>query len=290
MISVYTFAKSKLQVKDARSLSELEEIAKETEWSWIDCAEPSDEELLTIAKFLKEDNIINIIKTKQMLSQYERINDHVLIPSILVDFREKLETYPIYIFTNERSLVTVRNENAQKPIKNTIRTFQDCVKKLKCETSSSFVISRLFHEITNENLNTTMMLRSRIAEIEEEVLEKPASKKIDRAVFKLKREIAALERILWTQKEVMLAIDEGVVPTIESSKMDKSTLNHAIDNISRELSLISAHNDALDSVLSVRGLGMIHRVETILVLFAVLTLVADAIMVLLEFGVLHFAL
>lgn len=288
MLWTYTFVKSKLQLKDLSSKGEVEKLAKEVNWLWVDCLEPNDEELQIIAELLQETKVIDMIKTQQILSQYERINDHVLIPALLVDFKGKLETYPLYIFANEKMFITVRNKNASRPINNTLRTLQDCVMKVKCDTSSSFVVSRLFHEITSENLNTIMTLRSSIAEIEEKVLEKPADKKIDKAVFKLKREIANLERVLWVQRETMLAIQEGVVPTIQATEIDKQTLNHTIRNTSRELSLLSAHNDALNSILSVRGLGMIHRIETMLVYLTILMLVVNVFLVLLELGMFHF--
>jgi Mg2+ and Co2+ transporter CorA len=288
MLRTYTFVKSKLQLKDLSSKGEVEKLAKEVNWLWVDCLEPNDEELQIIAELLQETKVIDMIKTQQILSQYERINDHVLIPALLVDFKEKLETYPLYIFVNEKTFITVRNKNASRPINNTLRTLQDCVMKVKCDTSSSFVVSRLFHEITGENLNTIMTLRSSIAEIEEKVLEKPADEKIDKAVFKLKREIANLERVLWVQRETMLAIQEGVVPTIQATEIDRQTLNNTISNVSRELSLLSAHNDALNSILSVRGLGMIHRVETMLVYLTILMLVVNVFLVLLELGMFHF--
>jgi Mg2+ and Co2+ transporter CorA len=288
MLWTYTFVKSKLQLKDLSSKGEVEKLAKEVNWLWVDCLEPNDEELQIVAELLQETKVIDMIKTQQILSQYERINDHVLIPALLVDFKGKLETYPLYIFVNEKMFITVRNKNASRPINNTLRTLQDCVMKVKCDTSSSFVVSRLFHEITGENLNTIMTLRSSIAEIEEKVLEKPADKKIDKAVFKLKREITSLERVLWVQRETMLAIQEGVVPTIQVTDIDRQTLKHTISNVSREHSLLSAHNDALNSILSVRGLGMIHRVETILIYLTILTLLTDVVMVLFELGVFHF--
>jgi Mg2+ and Co2+ transporter CorA len=266
----------------------VEKLAKEVNWLWVDCLEPSDEELQIIAELLQETKVIDMIKTQQILTQYERINDHVLIPALIVDFKEKLETYPLYIFANGKIFITVRNKNASRPINNTLRTLQDCVMKVKCDTSSSFVVSRLFHEITSENLNTIMTLRSSIAEIEEKVLEKPADEKIDKAVFKLKREITNLEGVLWVQRETMLAIQEGVVPTIQVTDIDRQTLNHTISNVSREHSLLSAQNDALNSILSVRGLGMIHRVETILIYLTILTLLTDVVMVLFELGIFHF--
>jgi len=132
-----------------------------------------------------------------------------------------------------------------------------------------------------------MTLRARTDEIEEKALANPGDKQINKTVFALKREISTLERILWTQRELMLSIEESVIPVIQSSKLDEQTLSHAVSNISRELSLISSNDNALDSILRLQDLGMIHRVERILIYLTLLTLLANIIMILKEVGVLR---
>jgi len=132
-----------------------------------------------------------------------------------------------------------------------------------------------------------MTLRARTDEIEEKALANPGDKQINKTVFALKREISTLERILWTQRELMLSIEESVIPVIQSSKLDEQTLSHAVSNISRELSLISSNDNALDSILRLQDLGMIHRVERILIYLTLLTLIANIIMILIEVGVLR---
>jgi len=127
-----------------------------------------------------------------------------------------------------------------------------------------------------------MALRERIDEIEERALTKPGDKGISKVVFSLKREISTLERILWVQRGMMLDIREGVVPAVESSEMDRQTLSYAISDISRELSLIDSYGNALDSILRLQDLGMIHRVERTLIYLTLVTLLMNVIMILLE--------
>jgi len=83
----------------------------------------------------------------------------------------------------------------------------------------------------------------------------------------------------------MLNIREGVVPTVEFSEMDRQTLGYAINNISRELSLINSYNDTLDSILRLQDLGMIHGVERILIYLTLVTLLANVVVILLELGI-----
>lgn len=78
---------------------------------------------------------------------------------------------------------------------------------------------------------------------------------------------------------------EGVVPMIQTSQEVRETLNHPINNISRELSLLDSHNNALDSILSLQDLGLIHRVERNLIYLTILALVVSVLLILLEIDI-----
>jgi Mg2+ and Co2+ transporter CorA len=288
MIWAYVLTKSnKLQARDVHSLSGLQRLDKEANWLWIDCMEPDDKELEEIAGLLKETEITSAIGKRQIFSRYRKINDYVLISIPLVVFKDKLETYPVYVFAKEKTVITVRSKHSSKSVDNTLKTFQDCILKV-CErgVASPFIVNRLFHEVSDENLEVVMALRVRTDEIEEKALANPGDKQINKTIFALKREIFTLERILWTQRELMLSIEEGVVPVVQSSELDEQTLTHAVSNISRELSLINSNEDALDSILRLQDLGMIHRVERTLIYLTLITLIVNVIMILLEVGLL----
>ncbi len=274
---------NKLQARDAHSFAELQSPNKKMKWLWIDCMEPDDKELKIIAEFVKDTGITRAIRERQVFSPYRKVNDHVLISIPLVVFREKLETHPIYVFAKEKNVITVRTRHSSKAIDHTLDTFRDCILKV-CEhgNASSFIVNRLFHEVSNENLDAVMALRASTDDIEEKALANPGDKQINKAVFALKREVSSLERILWTQRELMLSIEEGIVPVVQSSEMDKQTLSHAVSNISRELSFISSNDAALDSILRLQDLGMIHRVERTLIYLTLITLIVNFIMILLE--------
>ncbi len=286
MMWTYKLAESTLQSKDVDSLSQLQELVKGADWLWIDCLEPDEEELLAIAGLLKKSKIVDIIKEKQLFSRYEKINAHLLITILLIRFKDRLETDPIYVFANEKTFITVRSSDSSKAISDTLKILQDCTLKVKSDTVSSFIISRLFHEVTNESINTIMALRGHIDKIEEKALAKPADKRISKTVFELKREISVLERTLWVQRELMLTLREGVMPTIQPSEMDTQILTHATNNISRELSLTSSYNSALDSILRLQDLGMIHRVERILIYLTIVTIIMNAILILWQVNIL----
>ncbi|MCK4634187.1 hypothetical protein KAT42_05075, partial [Candidatus Bathyarchaeota archaeon] len=57
-------------------------------------------------------------------------------------------------------------------------------------------------------------------------------------------------------------------------------------NISRELSLVDSHNNALESILSLQDLGLIHRVERNLIYLTLMALIVSVILILLEIDIL----
>lgn len=288
MIRTYALTKkNELRARDVDSLDEMEKLAGESNWLWLDSVEPNDEELEMINGLLKETEIMKDIKKRQVFSHHAKVNDYVMISIPLVVFEEKLETYPIYLFAKEKILITIRSRHSSESVDSALETFRDCLSKV-CQygNASSFIVGRLFHEVSSENLDSVMMLRKQTDEIEEKALRNPGDKKIGKKVFALKRDISALERIFWTQRELMLSIEEGVIPAIQSSKMDEQVLGHAVSNITRQISLLTANDDALDNVLSLQDLGMIHRVERMLIYLTLVTLVVNIIMILIEVDIL----
>ena len=278
---------NELQARDADSANELRRLGEEANWLWVDCMEPDDQELKVVSGLIEETEFISAIRERQIFSHRKKINDYVLISIPFPVFKDTLEIFPIYVFAKEKVLVTVRSEHSSRSIQNTLDTFQDCLSKV-CQdgNASSFIVSRLLHGVSDENLDVVMMLRAHTDEIEEKALEKPGDKKIGKRVFLLKRQISALEKILWTQRELMLSIEEGIFPAIQSSKQDEQTLSHAVSNVSRQLSLLTSNDDALDSILSLQDLGMIHRVERILIYLTLLTLIVSVITILIDVDIL----
>lgn len=289
MIWVYKVAESnRLQAIDASGLSELQALSEEADWLWVDFMEPDDEELEVIAELLEDAEVIRDIKKRRVFSRHERISDYLLVSIPLAVLGDELEIFPLYVFMKEKMLLTVRSKYSSKSVKNALKTFEDCVGTV-CEgaTNSSFILSRLFHEISNENLDLVIALRESIDEIERKALANPGDKKIVHSVFAVKREICALERTLWSQSELMSSIREGIVLMIETSEEIVATLNHAINNISRELSFLNSYNNALDSILSLQDLGMIHRVERNLIYLTLIALIVSVILILLEIDIIN---
>jgi len=201
-------------------------------------------------------------------------------------FEERLEKHLICLFVKEKTLLIVRGRDSSQLVKRAMKTFRNCIGRVSGgNISLPFIVGRLFHEITNANLDVVMALRESIDKLEQKALANPADRSIIRSVFQLKRETSTLERILWSQRELMLSIREGLVLEIETTDEIRETLDHAVSNISRELSLIDSHNNALESILSLQDLGLIHRVERNLIYLTLIALVVSVLLILLEIDI-----
>lgn len=125
-----------------------------------------------------------------------------------------------------------------------------------------------------------MALRERIEMVEKEAITKPSKKAIIQNVFGLKREIAMLYRLLWSEERMMSSLKDGLIPNIELCQETVLSLEDAIDNISRELEFLNSYDSALDTVLTIQDLGMIHGVERTLIYLTIVIVIANVILIL----------
>jgi len=158
---------------------------------------------------------------------------------------------------------------------------KDCVVEGK-EVGSSFIVSRLFREIADGNSEAMVSFRELIDKIEEEALEKPWRKTVTRSVFKLKKWISRLYRLLWVEKELISDIKEGVMPHVKLTNEERIVVDDAMDNINRELEFIDSYNRSLDSILRLQDLGLIHRVERNLVYLTIIILFMNILLIILS--------
>jgi len=174
-------------------------------------------------------------------------------------------------------LITSRNGYSTKLVGKVVETLEGYIAEGE-EANLSFIVSRLFREAARENSEAMMSIKEKIDKIEEEALERPREKSIARSVFRLKREIFTLHRLLWVEKELMSDVKECVVPHVEPNEEAKMIVNDAINDIDRELAFVDSYGGTLDSILSLQDLGLIHRVEKTLIFLTSIILVLDIIL------------
>jgi Mg2+ and Co2+ transporter CorA len=272
MIRVYTASGKTLQSGDIVSLKTLNNFSSRVDWLWVDCWNLDEKETKIILNFLQvEEKVFNNIQRK-IHPTCERYRDYVLISIPYVEFVETLRVHPISLIMKEKSLITARDEHSAKLVGKIVETLGSYMLE-NGDVNLSFVVSRLFREIAEENSKAMMFIKEKIDRVEERALENPRDKSVTHSVFKLKKEIFTLHRLLWVEKELMSDMKECVIPYLKINDETRLIIEDAINDIDRELEFEDSYSRTLDDILRLQDLGLIHKVErTLIYLTAIIIL------------------
>ena len=285
MIRVYTVKNKELLETEVTSKKEVDIIFTKVKRAWVDCSDLDEDETKVVADLLGvEAKTLNGIENGKIRPHYEKCLDdtcpfYTWISTPIVEFTGKLVLHPLSIILKERFLVTLRNNYSNRLIESAIRTFRAMTPEQKKPT---VILCKLIHEIIDENSGAMVSIRDRIDNLEAESMEGKKGKSTTASVFKLKRNLSTLHRLLWAEKEMLSDIDLGVIPNLNLVPEAKLIIEDASDDIIRELEFVDSFNRSLDSILRLEDLGAIHRVESKLVLLTWGLFVLTIFLVLLE--------
>lgn len=223
---------------------------------------------------------MNDITQRTISPSYKRYRDYVLLSISSIEFEKALHVHPISVIIKEKMLITLRNECDTRLIGKIVETLGSYMIE-NGEVHPSFVVNRLFREIADQNSDAMMSFKELIDEVEEKALAKPWDKSVTHLVFRLKKEISTLQRLLWVEKELMSDVKERVIPYVELDEEAKLILSDAINDIERELEFVDSYGRALDGILRLQDLGLIHRVERNLIYLTAMILLLTVISIIL---------
>ncbi len=282
MMWAYAVKAKTVRATDVSSLDELRMLEKQGDWLWVDCFEPNPQEFQVVQEMLSIDTrILDDIKKGKVFSRYKKHNDCTILSISVASTESGLKTYPIYVGVKEKVLLTLRSQGSSKPIERAIQTLRDCIEEME-RTGPFFVVCEILRETSNENLEVMMALRERIEMVEAEAIATPSQRTTAKRVFELKREIAVLYRLLWSEEQLMSGLKDGLVPNLEPCEENVLGLEDAMSSISRELEFLNSYDSALDGVLTMQDLGMIHRVEKTLIYLTIVIIITNLILIILE--------
>jgi Mg2+ and Co2+ transporter CorA len=285
LIRVYTVKENELYVNDVSSEKELDDVMGGVERSWVDCCELNDEETRIVSKLLEvEAATFDAIKSGMIHPSYAECRDeecpyYTWISTPVVEFKDDLKLHPLSLILKERFLITLRNRHSTRLIESALQIYKVLRPE---ERKASVVLAKIFSEIVDENSRAIVPVRDLIDDLEEEGLEKPTKKSITKSIFKLKRGLNRLQRLLWAEKELLSDMILGVVPRFKLAPEAKTIVDSAADDIDRELEIVDSYNNSLDSILRLQDLGSIHKVETNLVYLTIALVVLTIILIGLE--------
>ena len=105
-------------------------------------------------------------------------------------------------------------------------------------------------------------------------------------VFALKKQIARFYRLLWDEQQIIAGLKNGLIPNIKLCEKSVLSLEDTFNNLARELEFLTSYDNALDGILRLQDLSMIHRVERTLIYLTIITVIMNLILILLELSVL----
>ncbi len=284
MIRVYyTVAGKKLHSSDIASSKALHDLSSKADWLWVDCSDLDDKETAILSEFFGiETNILNNVKKEKIDPSCERYRDYALISIPFVEFGNALQLHPMSVIVKERIIITSRDAYSTKLVGKLVETLRSYMIE-NGGIELSFIVGRLLREVANENSKAMMSIKEQIDKIEEKTLEKPWQKSVTHSVFRLKREVFALHRLLWVERELMSDVRERVVPHIKIDEEAELIIHDAIDDIDRELEFADSYSRSLDSILTLQDLGSIHRVERTLIFITIMILLLDIFLIIGEY-------
>lgn len=288
MIRVYTVKKKVLFEAEVNSKKEMDKIFTKVKRAWIDCSELDENETKIVAALLGvEAKTLNGIEDGRIRPHYEKCLEetcpfYTWISTPIVEFTESLMLHPMSIILKERFLVTLRNNYSDRIIEATIQTFKAMTPEQKKPT---VILCKLIHEIIDENSGAMVSIRDQIDKLEEQAMRGGKKTNVTASVFKLKRNLSTLHRLLWAEKEMLSDLDLGIIPNLTLVSEAKLIIEDASDDITRELEFVDSFNRSLDSILRLEDLGAIHRVESNLVLLTWALVILTIVLVMLELDV-----
>jgi len=288
LIRVYTVKDKMLFENEVSSKREMNKIIDKVKRAWVDCSDLDESETKIVADLLGvETKTLNGIENGKIRPHYQKCLDetcpfYTWISTPVVEFTDKLELHPMSIILKERFLVTLRSKYSERLIESTIRTFKAMSPEQKKPT---IILCKLIHEIIDENSSAMVSIRDSIDALEAEAMAGQKNKSITESVFKLKRNLSTLHRLLWAEKEMLSDIDLGIIPNLILVPEAKLIVEDASDDITRELEFVDSFNRSLDSILRLEDLGAIHRVESNLVLLTVALVILTIVLVLIEIDI-----
>jgi len=285
LIRVYTVKNKELFEADVRSKEEMDNIVANVKRAWVDCWDLNDKETMIVSRLLGVDaTTLDGIENGTVRPTYAKCLDeecpyYTWISTPVVEFASELKLHPLSIILKERFLITLRSAYSSRIIESAIRRFKTLHLE---ERKPSVTLVGLLAEIIDENSLAMVLIRDQIDKIEGDALKKPRKKAITQSIFKLKRGLSILQQLLWAEKELLSDLILGVIPRLRIEPEAKPIVEDAMDDITRELEIVDSYNTSLDSVLSLQGLGSIHKVETNVVYLTITLIALTIILIILE--------
>ncbi|MFH0860585.1 MAG: magnesium/cobalt transporter CorA [Candidatus Altiarchaeota archaeon] len=230
----------------------IEDASKLSGKFWIDWTNPKRDNLKELEKHfgfhhLTLDDCIHAVQRPKV----EEYKDHFFLIAIAVNYRNnsKVEGEQIGFFIGKNYLVTV-HKNELPLIENTKKALLEN-NQLILSRGPRFLMYRILDTIVDEYFTVLDDIEDDISKVENEIVKKPTKVTVQR-IFKLRKDLLLLRKIVWPLREVVNLLRSSGLPNISEETMHY--YRDLYDHVIQVIDLIETYRElligALDTYLS----------------------------------------
>jgi Mg2+ and Co2+ transporter CorA len=230
-----------------------------------------------------ENKVLETIKKNKTFPRFTVQNNYVFICISIANFQGGFQSHPLYIAVRDKILLTVRTSNSSRPVEYVLESFEKAPSKMS-GADSTLVLCKILFETASSNLDVLLTLREGIEDLEEKAIAEASPKRTVKSVFVLKKQLANFYHLLAHEQQTLKELKDGIIPDVNITQPSATLLSDALKSISEELEFLDYYDSALDGILRLQDLGMIHKVETRLIQLTVVIIIMNVIILAIDLG------
>ncbi|MBI2208360.1 magnesium/cobalt transporter CorA [Candidatus Woesearchaeota archaeon] len=243
MIHVYNFQKEGVKLGSLVGLSE-------TTKCWAHCINPTEKELIEIS----EKANIPLEDLKEVLDEEERPKVSDLDNYSLIVVRapwvenDEISTTPLSLFIskNKNNVITIALKELSSV--NKIMQLIEAKKIDMAQHTMSFFTYRLLDEVFNAYFSILSTLEEKIDNLEDVIIEKPGSVKVN-SIFTLKKTLIFFHKALTATRDVIASIEKEYVANIDKKNIKR--FRTLYNDVVQLIDMVGTYRDILTSTLEI---------------------------------------
>jgi magnesium transporter len=265
--------------------SEKKEVQRNADWKklkkfgnvlWIDFENAKEEDILTLKdEFGLHRLSIEDCVTRETVPKLEIFENHIFVVFKGLEFDPKTPHIVDYrhfsAFLGENFLITVHRKplNEINSLKEKIMAKDEAVLK----KNADFLLYMIFDGVVDNYLPVMDHLEDALEELEELALQKPQPHTMKR-IFKLKKELIFLRKIIWPERDLLLKIEKGTIKQIR--KRTVIYYRDVYDHLYLAQDRIEGYRDTLSTILDIYLSSVSNNMNEVM---KALTVVASLVLV-----------
>ena len=270
VITVFHYNAENCAVKENATLDEC--IATENNVTWIHVEGLHDVEMI---KALAEKFQIHPLTVEDILNvgQRPKVDDYdnysfITLKSLdWIDKKASLSVSQLAIFFNKNCVITFQDTHS-----NSIDVIRERFKSGAAlqtrKNGSDYLVYRLIDSVIDNYFVALESIGEKIESIEDQIMDAP-TRKNSRIIYRLKRQMLLLRKVIWPLREVLSHLLYG-----ENAVISKSTrvyMRDAYDHISQAIDTVETFRDILASLLDMYLSGLTMKTNDIIKTLTIIT-------------------